>query len=472
MATTEKIAEFVVQTRFEVIPERAVELAKRAALDCLAAALAGCAEPTSQNLMSFARKLGGKPESAVVGGGFRTGVLDAALVNGSIANAQDYNDCGVKAGHPSVAVLPAVLALADKRRATGQDVLTAYILGLEVQGKVGLRLDYKQAEHPLNNMSFLGSLGAAAATAKILNLDVLQTRIAMGIATNLASGLRANHGTMMAPMMSAGNTNRAGVLAALMAQQGITASPDIIEAKNGLCDTLAGRGTYNLEGLAKELGNPFYVVSPGIGLKTHAVCYHTERAVSAVLQIMAEHHLTYDDVLEADVGTSEAVLHVLAFQEPADSYQGRFSMPYVIGCALLDGKVTLESFTEKKFKDPKVKEARKKVRLSFPDLPIWPGLMDVRPDSKFVGNPVTVRTRDGRSYTGRVDIPRGDPALPLSDEELLAKFADCAKFTLSSEETRRVSKLILDLDKLSDVREVMDILMKPGKVKEAVGSTG
>jgi 2-methylcitrate dehydratase PrpD len=470
MGTTEKVAEFVVRTRFEDIPDRAVELAKRAALDCLASALAGCAEPTSQNLMGFARKLEGKPESAVVGGGFRTAALDAALVNGSIANAQDYNDCGVKAGHPSVVVLPAVLALAEKLRAGGKQVLTSYILGLEVQGKVGLRLDYKQAEHPLNNMSFLGSLGAAAAAAKMLNLDVLQTRMAMGIATSLAGGLRANHGTMMAPMMSSGNTNHAGLLAALMAQEGITASPDIIEAKSGLCDTLAGRGRYDLAGLAEELGNPFYVVSPGIGLKTHAVCHHTVRAIGAVLQIMAEHHLTYDDVLEADVGTSQAALHVLAFQEPADSYQARFSMPYVIGCALLDGKVTLESFTEKKRKDPKVIEAGKKVRLSFPDLPIWPGLMDVRPDSNFVGNPVTLRTRDGRSYSGRVDIPRGDPGLPLSDEELLAKFADCAKFTLSSEETSRAGKLTLDLDKLSDVREVMDILMKPGKVEAAAGS--
>jgi 2-methylcitrate dehydratase PrpD len=422
MAATEKIARFIVETGYENIPGDAVEKAKRTALDCLGAALAGVVEPVSRTITGYVTKPGGPPQAYVFGAGLKVSVQDAALANGAIAHALDYDDCGVKIGHPSVLVLPAVLSLGEQLGASGQEILTAYILGLEIEGKLALHADFKLMQARLNHQTWYGSIGAAAACAKLLRLDVAKTRMALGIAANVACGLSANHGSM-AGAMAAGNACRNGVIAALMAQEGITANSNIIEAKNGFYDTLVGPGHYDAERMADGLGKPFYIESPGIGLKKYPSCYHTHRALDGVFQLMGEHRLSDKDIAEVDVGTSERAMRVLAFTEPATPYQAKYSMPYCIAAAVVDHQVTLETFTDRKFEDRDIVETRKKVRLSFPDVPIWPGLADVGPDTEFVGNPVTIRTTDGRSYSARVDIPRGDPALPLSDDELLENTA-------------------------------------------------
>ena len=149
------------------------------------------------------------------------------------------------------------------------------------------------------------------------------------------------------------------------------------------------------------------------------------------------------------------------FPEPATPYQAKFSMPHCIAAAVVDHEVTLETFTDHKFEDRGIVEARKKVHLSFPDVPIWPGLADVGPDTEFVGNPVTIRTTDGRSYSARVDIPRGDPVLPLTDDELLCKYRDCARSHLGADDMERSVGLVLGLERVTDVGTLMATLRSP-----------
>jgi len=151
-------------------------------------------------------------------------------------------------------------------------------------------------------------------------------------------------------------------------------------------------------------------------------------------------------------------MRVLAFTEPATPYQAKFSMPYCIAAAVVDHQVTLETFTDHKFGDRDIIETRKKIHLSFPDVPIWPGLADVGPDTEFVGNPVTIRTTDGRTYNARVDIPRGDPALPLSDDELLVKYRDCGRSQLRPEDIERSVGLVLGLERVADIATLMTAL--------------
>jgi len=462
MGATEKIAEFIVNTNYGRIPRDAVEKAKRTALDCLGAALAGVSEPVSQTITSYVTKLGGRAQASVFGAGLKASVADAALANGCIAHALDYDDCGVKIGHPSVLVLPAVLSLGEHLSASGQDILTAYILGLEIEGKLALHADFKLMQTRLNHQTWYGSVGAAAACAKLLKLDVTKTRMALGIAANFACGLSANHGSM-AGAMAAGNACRNGVIAALMAQAGITANPNIIETKNGFYDTLVGAGHYDAERMTESLGKPFYIESPGIGLKKYPSCYHTHRALDGVFQLLGEHRLNEKDIAEVDVGTSERAMRVLAFTEPATPYQAKFSMPYCIAAAVVDHEVTLETFTPRKFEDANIVETKKKVHLSFPDVPIWPGLADVGPDTEFVGNPVTIKTTDGRSYSARVDIPRGDPALPLTDDELLEKYRDCVRCHPRPEEIKRSVSLVLELERMADISALTAILNSPSR---------
>jgi 2-methylcitrate dehydratase PrpD len=460
MGATEKIARFIVDTGYENLPRDAAEKAKRTALDCMGAALAGVVEPVSQTVTAYITRLGGPPQASVFGAGLRVSVQDAALANGSIAHALDYDDCGVKIGHPSVLVLPAVLSLGEHVGASGQDLLTAYILGLEVEGKLALHADFKLMQARLNHQTWYGSVGAAAACAKLLRLDIAKTRMALGIAANFACGLAANHGSMAAAA-GAGNACRNGVVAALMAQEGFTANPTIIEAKNGFFDTLVGPGRYEAERMAESLGNPFYIVSPGIGLKKYPSCYHTHRALDGVLQLIGEHRLSDKDIAEVDVGTSERAMRVLAFSDPATPYQAKYSMPHCIAAAVVDRQVTLDTFTSHKMEDRQILETRKKVHLSFPDVPIWPGLADVGPDTDFVGNPVTIQMTDGRRYSARVDIPRGDPALPLPDDELLAKYRECARSQLRPEEIERSVGLVLGLEKVADIGTLMAIFSSP-----------
>jgi len=384
-------------------------------------------------------------------------VADAALVNGTIAHALDYDDCGVKIGHPSVLVLPAVLSLGEHLGASGKDILTAYVIGLEIEGKLALYADFKLMQARLNHQTWYGSIGAAAACAKLLKLNLEKTRMALGIAANYACGLSVNHGSM-AGAMAAGNACRNGVTAALMAEAGITANPNMIEAKNGFYDTLVGAGHYDAQRMVAGLANPFYIESPGIGLKKYPSCYHTHRALDGVFQLLGEHRISDKDIAEVDVGTSERAMRVLAFTEPATPYQAKFSMPYCIAAAVVDQQVTLETFTPSKFADRNIVETTKKVHLSFPDVPIWPGLADVGPDTEFVGNPVTIRTTDGRSYNARVDIPRGDPALPLTDDELLVKFRDCARSQLQPEEIERSVELALGLERVADIKALTTVL--------------
>jgi 2-methylcitrate dehydratase PrpD len=462
VGATEKIARFIVDTNYEDLPRDAVEKAKRTALDCVGTALAGIGEPVSQTITAYVTKLGGPSQASVFGTGRKVSVQDAALSNGVIAHALDYDDCGVKIGHPSVLVFPAVLSLGEHLGASGRDILTAYILGLEVEGKLALHADFKLMQARLNHQTWYGSIGAAAACAKLLRLDATKTRMALGIGANFACGLSANHGSM-AGAMAAGNACSNGVTAALMAQAGVMANPDIIETKNGFYDTLVGKGHYDAERMADNLGKPFYIESPGIGLKKYPSCYHTHRALDGLFQLLEEHRFNDKDVAGVEVGTSERAMRVLAFSEPATPYQAKFSMPHCIAAAVVDRQVTLDTFTAHKLEDRAIVEARKKVHLSFPDLPIWPGLADVGPDTEFVGNPVTIRTSNGRSYSARVDVPRGDPALPLSDEELLTKYRDCGRAQLRPDDIERSISLALGLETLTDIGTLIAILRSPSR---------
>ncbi|MBI2917992.1 MAG: MmgE/PrpD family protein [Chloroflexi bacterium] len=458
---TRLLAEFIVGIRYQDVPARAVELAKRSAVDCVAAALAGCTEPVGTTITRYVSNLGGAPQAAVIKAGFRAAVPDAALANGTMAHALDYDDGGARVGHPSVLVFPAALSLGDYLLAPGRDVLAAYILGLEVQGKVALSSSYKAGQGGFDHHGFYGALGATAVAASLLRLDVDQIRTAFGIAAGLACGLSANHGTQMEPMV-AGNACRNGIMAALLAREGITAASDIIESKEGLCYSFMGPGKLDAELLARKLGGPFYVESPGLGLKKYPSCMFTHRVLDALLQLVHDQGLTPDNVAEVEVGTSAKAQSVLAFDEPATGYQGKFSMQHCVACGLVDGEVSLSSFTEAKVRDPLIAEMRRKVRLTYPDLPLFPGLTSVEPGRRYAGNPVTVRLKDGRTYTAQADVLRGDPEVPLEDDDLRGKFTDCAHNVLSAEDIQRSLHMLFHLDEMPNVRALTDILMAPG----------
>jgi 2-methylcitrate dehydratase PrpD len=445
MAVTEKLARFVVDTNYESIPEEALIAAKRAILDTLAVTIAGCREDASRIITAYVRELGSDGEAGIVGGGFRAAAAEAALANGAFAHALDYDDVSMSMrGHPSAPLLPAVLALAEKRGASGREVIVAFVLGFEVECKVGAAIGASHYSHGWHPTATLGSLGAAAASAKLLGLDSAATRAALGIVTSLTGGSRQNFGTMT-KALHAGVAARNGVLAAILAQKGFSADLDIIEAPLGFLSLFGHPDDYEAEKVVVSLGQPFDIVRPGIGVKLYPCCYATHRALDAVLALKQQEGIEAQRVERAEVKVSRGTAMPLIHHRPQTGLEGKFSMEYCLAAALLDGRVNLASFSDEAVRRPQAQDLLRRVET----------VEQGRGSEGPIGGTATVTLTldDGSQHSHRVDIPRA----PLTWDELAAKYRDCAVGVISGEVSARSLEIISNLEAAPDIRQLMDI---------------
>ncbi|MBI2906617.1 MAG: MmgE/PrpD family protein [Chloroflexi bacterium] len=449
MGVTEQLAAFMVETRFEEIPGEVIGLTKKFFLDCLGTALAGSREEPGRIITEYTREIGGSPESTLVGSGFRTSAANAALANGLMAHVLDFDDSGFS--HPTGCILPVLLSMGEKLRASGREVLTAHVMGYECFGK--LSYCSRPYERDLRARGYhpsplWGSMGAAAAAAKLLRLDVDRTRMALGLAGSQAAGLTENFGTMTKGFHS-GNAARAGVLAALLVGKGYTASQEIIEGKHGLYHAVVGEGNYDLGRVTENLGKTWEVVTPGLSVKRYPCCAGNLRALDAVLGIVREHNVSFSDVESVEVEISAQRRDTLRFDKPACGFQGKFSMEYNMAAAILDGKVDIETYHDAKAHSSEMKEALSKVRVIVRTDWAW--------DVGKRRSPVKVRMRDGREFLNEVEKPRGHPENPLTDEELHAKFRYCAgRAGLSEDKTEGTIELVQRLETLGDITSIME----------------
>jgi 2-methylcitrate dehydratase PrpD len=235
---TSAIAEFVVKSRWEECPPQAVDAARRAILDCLGVMLAGSIDPPARIVQRVAEAEGGAPLATVVGTGRRTGATWAALANGTAAHALDFDDTNfAMMGHPSAPVLAAALAAGELALADGRALVHAFLLGFEVETTLAEVLNPAHYHHGWHATCTLGTIGAAAAAARLLGLDAAQTRMAIAVAASQSSGLKENFGTMTKPF-HAGHAARSGVLSALLAREGWTASEQALEGPQGFLAVL------------------------------------------------------------------------------------------------------------------------------------------------------------------------------------------------------------------------------------------
>jgi 2-methylcitrate dehydratase PrpD len=381
----------------------------------------------------------------VLAGGFKTSVELAAFTNGVLAHALDYDDTWLPLGHPTCTVFPVILALGEMLDLPGRRLLEAFVLGLEVHGKVGMGY----STPGFHSTGIYGSLAAAAAASRLLGLDAPRTRMALGIAASHASGLHCNVGTMTKPY-HAGNAASGGVRAALLARDGFTADGEAIEGRGGFADAFIGRGRYDPETMTRNLGNPFHILSPGIGIKKYPTCYINHRALDAILQLVRRFDIKPEEVEEVVVGVPHE--DILNRPEPETGLRAKFSLQYNMAAALLDRGITIDTFREERVHAPDIRTMLKRVRLEVdPSIPS---------DYKDMYNPVTLRLRDGRVLTNRVDIPHGDWDDPLSLDEVVAKYEVNARLVLPEGECREVLRLMLDMDRLESVRGLMDIVTR------------
>jgi 2-methylcitrate dehydratase PrpD len=447
---TQRLAEFVACTPSGDITPEAREQARRAFLDTLAVTLAGSREEASVVVADMVFEQGGAGEASVLGHGFRAPASEAALVNGTSGHALDFDDVSMSMrGHPSVPLLPAVLALAEKLGLRGRDLIDAFVLGFEVECKIGRLIGARHYELGWHPTATFGTLGAASASARLLHLDPDRTQMALGIAASLSSGSRRNFGSMTKPL-HAGWGARSGVVAATLASRGFTADDEALEAPDGWLNAASGGVDIDIRPI-ERLGSPWEIISPGIGVKLYPCCYFTHLSIDAALQICPEVAPHLDQIEGVQVSVSPGTMMVLQKEPPQTGLEGKFSLEYVVTAALVDGEVTLATFADEAVARPGVRAILDRVRITE----------DGPQSSAPIGGSAVIEVafRDGEPVTSeRAEVPRGDPHNPLSWAQLAEKFRDCAKPVLPSDRIEKAIGVIQRLDDLADVHELTDSL--------------
>jgi len=456
MGLTGDVAEWTAQTSIGDAPAAVVDAAKSAIIDTVAVILAGASEPVTRIVAEVVAEEGASPIADRLGARLRTSMDGAAFVNGVSGHALDYDDVSPSMiGHPSVVILPAALAAAQGAGASGRRLLEAYVLGVEVMTKLGRAMGNAHYRIGWHATSTLGTLGAAMAAGKLFGLEPEALQHALAIAVSEASGSRQNFGTMTKPFHP-GHAARCGVLAARLARKGMTGDTAILEAPLGYF-AMFSHGEAATDGIRDTLGNPYDVLSPGMNVKRYPCCYATHRAADAVLDLTRAHELRAGDVEGAEVVVPAGGLAAVTRDRPRTGLEGKFSLPYVVAAAVLDGRVTLDTFTDKMVQRPEAQTLLRAVRpVEDPSIPV---VFNAIEEGYVV---VKIRRRGGAVLERRVDYPRGAHQNPLSRDELHAKFRDCARRVLSPAQSERALALLTSLEDLPRLDELVAALIPVG----------
>jgi 2-methylcitrate dehydratase PrpD len=448
----EQLSAYVATESFDKLPEATVRAARGAILDTLGVMLAGSAEVTAARVRALITHRRGSEEATIVGTALRSSVEDAALANGTAAHALDYDDVQASlSGHPSAPILPAVLALAERQHASGTALVTAFVVGVEIESKLGRALNPALYERGWHATSVLGVLGAAAAAAKLLGFSAERTVRALAIAASMASGIKANFGTDCKPL-HAGHAARCGVEAALLAEAGFTGNPRALEHVDGFGATY-GAGSPPAWDLATAgLGAPHEVADPGIGVKRFPACASTHQALDATLALAEEHVLDAAAVEAVECAVHYLAPHQLIYGRAETALQGKFSMPYCVAVALLDRTVGLAQFTDERVRRADVQALMPRIRMVVHPEQTTRDCLPTR------FSEVTITLRDGRRLVRRVRIAKGQPQDPLTEAQLTAKFRDAAGRVLSAERLEAVLAAVAALETLADAGDLARLL--------------
>lgn len=451
-AVTAQIAEFAVTSDGSVVPEEVLHLAERAITDTVGVAIAAAHDGTVEAALSaYQGRLCPGP-ATVLATGEGCDSVQAALLNGTAAHALDFDDVtDAMKGHPSAVLTPATLAVGQQVKASGREVLDAFCIGHQVDCAIadGLAVDghYARGWH---STATIGVLGATAAACRLLALDVSRTRHALGIAASMAGGSRQNFGTMTKPL-HAGLAASNGVLAASLAAAGFTADAEQLESPLGYFALYGAEGC-DASGVTATLNGPWTVASHGINVKKFPCCYNTHRAADAVLELTGA-GLRAGDIESVEVTLEPSGLGPLIHHRPMTGLQGKFSLEYVTAAGLLDGNLTLRTFTDEQVQRSEAQDLLARVTVAESDIPPVGDR-----DWQRTYAAVQVRTRDGGRLQRRVNVARGHAALPLTEDELVAKFRDCIDFSGTSHDSGALLNRLLHL---RDEPTVTDLLLPP-----------
>ena len=452
---TDYVAGFVTSTKLADIPTDVAHLGKRSVLDGIGLALAGAASECGRIAQKYLQQLGIESAngSTVIGTNQRLPARFAAFANGLAIHADDYDDTQLAVAkdrvyglltHPTAPALPPVLALAERDRRSGADLMLAYQVGVEVECKVAEAILPRHYQTGFHSTATCGSIGAAAGAAKLLGLDREATRRALSLGATQAGGLRENFGTMTKPF----HAGRAAEIAAL----GFTASPNGLEADRGFFR--AAGGGYSAEMIEGKLGDPWTFRFPGVSIKPHPSGSLTHPGMGAMLELIVKNDVKPRDVKRVTVGTNHNMPNALIHHRPANELQAKFSMEFCMALLVLERKAGLQQFTDEVVNRPDVQAMIGKVQFG------------VDPEAEAAGfdkmtTIIEVELADGRMLRTRADFGKGSPANPMSDAELSDKFRECASWGgLDRDRIEQVLEVVWKIESLRDVNELTRLLRK------------
>jgi 2-methylcitrate dehydratase PrpD len=440
---TRTLAERARALRLEDIPETIRVWARQCVLDTIGCGIAGASDDLVTILLEEMQEQGGKEVASVLGRTHRLPVTSAAIVNGAAAHALDFDDVNLAMpGHPSVAILPGLLALAEERGSSGADVLTAFVAGYELQCRIGRTI----APGHYDGLGFhatatVGSFGAAASCAHLLRLDAHRFAAALGIAGTQAAGLKSMFGTMCKPL-HAGKAAYHGVIAARLAARGFTSRADVVECAQGFARTHSP--DFNPQRAFDTPPGGWWIANNLF--KYHASCYMTHAAIESAGKLREQHRFAPDQVERIAVRLEEACDRICNIPAPRTGLEAKFSLRLTTAMGLAGVETSrLSSYSEAVAADPVLIALRDKVSLEF------------RTGIPNTFTEIEVLLRDGSRFTAQHDA--GAPATDVARQgtRLEAKFAALVDPVLGTDKSMRLIAEIKHLDSLLEVRGILGL---------------
>jgi 2-methylcitrate dehydratase PrpD len=429
-------------------PALALTHAAAAIRDTVGVTLAGAVEPAARIAQSMAAEEG-LGRCVIVGTGASSSPSWAAFANGVAAHALDFDDmCFVSLAHPSCALFPAALAAGERSHASGRALLEGYVVGFELECRLGKVMNPRHYhDRGWHCTSTIGTVGAAAAAARVLGLSPGETGHALGIAASSACGLKENLGSMVKPL-HAGMAARNGMIAAMLAQRGYLASARSLDGPQGFLAAMDAQHR-DLDHAVGGLGSHWEILTTGITLKLYPSCAATHPTLDVLLDLLHKEGFAAEDVEAIDVEVDSMTPRLLIHDRPSTGLEGKFSMPFCAAAAIVDAKVGIATFEPNRIEAPAIRALMQRVSMRVnPEFDTTPPLSHTR---------VTIRLRDGRRLEQTASGARGYPARPAPEEQLRAKFSECARRVLSPSAADRAWEALGRIDYSDDVAAFADL---------------
>jgi 2-methylcitrate dehydratase PrpD len=456
---TEHVGKFVTMTKYEDIPEEVIELGKKSILDGLGLALAGSKAESGPLSRQYVENLGiCQGKAILIGSAQKTAPRFAAFVNGISIHADDFDDTQLAVAkdrvygllvHPTVPVLPAILALAERGGISGKEWMLAYHLGVEVECKIAEAISPRHYQDGFHSTGTCGPFGSVAACARLLRFDLSKTLNAFGLVASQSGGLRENFGTMTKPFQ-AGHAAESGLASAELVALGWTAAEQILEADRGFFH--AAGGSYDPAAIIDRLGKPWTFASPGISIKPYPSGSLTHPAMTELMRLIEANNIHAAQVEKVDVGANHNMTTTLLHHVPKTGLNAKFSMEFCLAILLLERKAGLGAFSDKVVQRPDVREMIRKINFY------------VDPEAESAGfdkmtSILKIRLKDGTVITGRAEFAKGSPSNPMTFEETATKFRGCADYAeWPKAKTEKIIVFVKALDSAPDVNALSSLL--------------